>query len=248
MPITFILYQTENAENLGSIARAASNFDFSDILLIDPKCRVSERSRWLAKHGLPTLESMRVVDEKVLEDFDILVMTHGRNATGHNLVRTPITPRELRERLAEIDLEHTKVGLLFGPEGEGLPVGLLERADIVCAIPTSRDNPSMNLAQSVTVFLYELSMLRGKENKITLAYRPMGKTEHDALLRVIDNTLDTMRFKTPSAKDAQRILWRRIVGRSFLTKKESKALLGFLKGMQHRNDVIGDVDEDSGKH
>jgi tRNA/rRNA methyltransferase len=233
MPITLILYQTENSENLGSIARAASNFDFHDILLIDPKCDITSKSRWLAKHGLPTLEGMKIAQPSVLKEFDILVATHGRNSTGYNLVRAPITPRDVSERLAEIDLEKTKIGILFGPEGEGLSKAMLSSAHIVCAIPTSRDNPSMNLAQSVTVFLYELSMLTGRQNKITLPYRPMNREEHDALLRNIDETIDAMHWKTTKSKETQRIVWRHMVGRSFLTKRECFALMGYLKSVLH---------------
>ena len=232
MGITIILYQTEHPENIGSIARAATNFDFHDIVLVDPKCSVNERSRRLAKHGKRTLESIRTADEGILGSFDILVATQGRASTGYNLVRAPITPRQLAERIN--GSPKTGVGIVFGPEGEGLPKDILRRADVVLAIPTSRDYPSMNLAQAVTVVLYELSMMRGEENKITLPYRPMGREEHAALLKLIDDTLDTMHFRTESQRETQRLMWRRMVGRSFMTRRECAALMGFLKGVKHR--------------
>jgi TrmH family RNA methyltransferase len=226
--ITLLLLNTENSENLGSIARAASNFDFDDILLVDPKCEVNEKSRWLAKHGLTTLEKMRIVSEDVLKDFDVLVATQGRNSTGYNLVRAPITPRELAERVKDIKQE-TKIGILFGPEGEGLSKEIIAKADIVLAIPTSRDNPSMNLAQSVVVVLYELSLLRGRENKITLPYRTINRFEHDALMELVDKTMAKMHFKTDKMRDTQRLVWRRMTSRSFLTKREYMAIMGYLK-------------------
>jgi tRNA/rRNA methyltransferase len=228
MPITLILHQTENPENLGSIARAASNFDFPDILLVDPKCEITEKSKWLAKHGLPTLENMKIGTMEDLERFDVLVATQGRNSTGYNLVRAPISPRELAERVKEVD-ETAEIGILFGAEGEGLPMDVLRNADIILSIPTSRDNPSMNLSQSVVIVLYELSMIRGKENKITLPYRPMNRQENDALLRLVDTTLDQMHWKTPKMKETQRLVWRRMIGRSFLTKRECFSLMGYLK-------------------
>lgn len=238
MPITFLLYQPENSENLGSVARAASNFDFHDIVLIEPKCEVSQKSRWLAKHGLPTLEKMRTADTSILKEFDILIATHGRNSTGYNMVRAPITPRDLGERLGEVDLARTKIGVLFGPEGEGLSKEMINSADIVCAIPTSRDNPSMNLAQSVTVFLYELSLLTGRQNKITLPYRPMSRAEHDALIANVDQTIDAMKWKTRKAAQTQRIVWRHMVGRAFLTKRECYSLLGYLKNVLHAKGAL----------
>jgi TrmH family RNA methyltransferase len=238
MGITLLLYQTENEENLGSIARAASNFNFTDILLIDPKCKVTEKSRWLAKHGLPTLDNMKIVGPEALKEFDILVATQGRNSTAYNLIRAPLTPRELAERLRDVE---SRIGILFGPEGEGLSKEMLAAADIVLAIPTSRDNPSMNLAQSVVIVLYELSLLRGRENNITLPYRPMNREEHDALLRLIDETLDTLEFKTDMQKETQRLVWRRMVGKSLLTKREYAAMMGFLKNVKYRKPVDGET-------
>jgi TrmH family RNA methyltransferase len=231
MKITLLLYQTENPENLGSIARAASNFDFTDIILIDPKCNVTAKSRWLAKHGAPTLDAMRVADSAVLNEFDLLVATSGVEATALNMYRAPITPRDLGERLRE-EYERgstRRVGVLFGPEGMGLSKDLLARADIVLSIPTSRDNPSMNLAQSVTIILYELSLIRGVQNKITLPYHPMNQHERDALHKAIDETLAKMHFKTNKQRETQRIVWRHALGRAFLTRREYRALMGYFK-------------------
>jgi len=235
MPLTILLYQTENPENLGSIARAASNFDFHDILLLDPKCNIEAKSRWLAKHGQETLNKMRVIKaedvDATLAGFDTIVATQGKNSTGYNLVRSPTTPRQLADRLGEIDMGKTKVGILFGPEGDGLSPEMLSVADIILAIPTSRDNPSMNLSQSVVVVLYELSLLRGVENKITLPYRPMNRHEHDALLKTVDDTLAQMDWKNPKQIETQRLVWRRMIGRSFMTKREHAAIMGYLKNV-----------------
>jgi tRNA/rRNA methyltransferase len=233
MPISLLFYQTENPDNLGSIARVAANFDFEDIYLVDPKCKVTEKSRWLAKHGLPTLEKMQIVKEDILEQFDFIVATQGKNSTGYNLVRSPIIPSELVVRLKEIDLKKTKVGILFGPEGEGLDKPMLSKANIVVAIPTSRSNPSMNLSHSVAVILYEISQLTGRQNKITLPYRPMNRIEHEILLKMVDKTLDGMRWRNPKMKETQKLMWRRMIGRSFLTKREAYALMGYLKHVLH---------------
>ena len=234
MTVTLVLYQTENSENLGSIARAASNFDFDRILLIDPKCEINEKSRWLAKHGFPTLEKMQIASEDMLDTFDVVVATQGKNSTSYNLARAPITPRQLAERIEEID-EGTKIAIVFGPEGDGLSKEMILKSDIVLSIPTSRTNPSMNLSQSVVIVLYELSLLTGRKNKITLPYRPMNRFEHDALLSLVDTSIESMTWKTDKMMDTQRMVWRRMVGRSFLTKRECFALMGYLKRVSYKN-------------
>lgn len=235
MPITIILYRPENPQNLGSIARAASNFDFHDIVLIEPKCDVNAQSRHLAKHGLPTLERMRAADESFLEAFDTLIMTHGREAKEYNMVRAPLTPRQVRERLEELQVSRRKIGIVFGPEGEGLPPEMLRRADIIMAIPTALQNPSMNLAQSVTVILYELSLMQ-QSGKLHGAYTPMSGKERDVILALVDECLDTMTWPNPKRKETQRLVWRRMLGRSFLTKREAFTVMGFLKRLLGRPD------------
>lgn len=237
MTITLLLYRTENPENLGSIARAAANFGFADIILIEPQCGITERTRNFAKHAQQTLDRMRIANAGVLREFDILIATHGRIGKAYNLVRAPITPRQLAGRLEELD-KRAKIGILFGPESEGLSRGMLASADIVLAIPTSPEYPSMNLAQSVTVVLYELSMISGQDN-IASPYSPMSRQEHDALFRRIDETLAMLPFTTEPQRKTQRLLWQRIVGKSLLTKRECFALIGFLKSIQRHREMPG---------
>ena len=38
-----------------------------------------------------------------------------------------------------------------------------------------------------------------------------------------------MEFRTPEEKATQRTLWRRMVGKSFMTNREAMALMGFLR-------------------
>jgi tRNA C32,U32 (ribose-2'-O)-methylase TrmJ len=42
-----------------------------------------------------------------------------------------------------------------------------------------------------------------------------------------------MEFKLPTQRVTQELLWRRIAGKAFLTKKEYTALMGFLRNVQH---------------
>ena len=45
----------------------------------------------------------------------------------------------------------------------------------------------------------------------------------------IEKILGKMEFQTPEKKDTQRKIWKRIIGKSFMTKREAFALIGFLK-------------------
>jgi tRNA/rRNA methyltransferase len=60
-----------------------------------------------------------------------------------------------------------KVGILFGTEESGLPNQLILKSDLAMTIPMAGEYPSLNLAQSVMVTAYELSLLNqlGKPGK-----------------------------------------------------------------------------------
>jgi TrmH family RNA methyltransferase len=134
--IDILLYRTENPKNLGSIARVAANFGFENILLVDPQCNVTDHSRHLAKKGQATLENMRTVSEEILSEYDLLVMTQGIAADEFNMARSSVAPKEL---FKELEKYTGKIGIVFGPEGDGLYPDMLRNADIILTIPTVRE-------------------------------------------------------------------------------------------------------------
>ena len=48
-------------------------------------------------------------------------------------------------------------------------------------------------------------------------------------MKMLNNVLSKMDFTTPEKKETQRIVWKRMIGKSFLTKREAFALMGFLR-------------------
>src|SRR5205823_1542312 len=94
------------------------------------------------------LDAMRVVRTlpEALEDCVDVVMTTGRAIEGS------IDPRETAQRLLSAGGE---CALVFGDEVNGLPAVELRRANALATIPTA-DKSSLNLAQAVMVFGYEI--------------------------------------------------------------------------------------------
>ncbi|MBR9700833.1 hypothetical protein GOV11_03130 [Candidatus Woesearchaeota archaeon] len=224
MGITFVLYRPEHPGNIGMIARACANFGFSDVVIVDPKCKINLDAKNLAKRAQETLEGFKILDE--IPKFDLLVMTHGRESDKYNMVRSMITPRQLKERL-----DDRAVGIVFGPEGEGLPPEMLKKADIILSIPTTREYGSMNLALSVGIVLYELSE-NTKSEKITERFKPMTGKDKEVIMDLVDECLSDQHYPNEPARDTMRMAWRRMVGRAFLTEKEASAIMGFLKRYQ----------------
>jgi TrmH family RNA methyltransferase len=83
-----------------------------------------------------------------------------------------LSPREAAA-IVTAALADGPVALLFGREDAGLPNEALDRANVLCTIPTTT-HPSLNLAQAVMIALYELHLAAGD------ATRTLAPPKHDA--------------------------------------------------------------------
>ena len=96
-------------------------------------------------------------------------------------------------------------------------------------IPTNKKYPVLNLSHSVGIMLYELSL-----QKTAQSFTPLQKKDKEVLEGLIDETLDTLKFDTKDKKETQKMLWHRLIGKSFMTRREGFALMGFFKKVLKR--------------
>ena len=218
--IRIALCRTEHPGNLGATARAMANFGFSELLLLDA-CAIDEESRRLAKHASAVLENARGASWKELQGYGLLVGTTAQLGTDYNLPRSPLLPAELAEKLRAVSGD---VILVFGPEGEGLSNEELRRCDIVVRIPTSEKYPTMNLSHAVAVLCYALS-----QSDIRARFPLAGRRETEVALSLIDDIVPRLGFTRGLKEETHRRLWRRMLGKAMLTRREMAALLGFLR-------------------
>jgi len=118
--------------------------------------------------------------------------------------------------------------LVFGREDKGLLTEELDLCQRFITIPTSRDLPSMNLAQSVAICLYELSR-SGFENAEKHGRKALadGKTL-EQLYDHMRRTLLDIEYLDPGNPDHILHTYRRIFGRALLNDREVRILRGLL--------------------
>jgi TrmH family RNA methyltransferase len=227
--IKVVLIQPAVPGNIGAVARTIKNFGHTDLVLVDPQCdHLAEEAIARSKHARDVLESAEVIGFEALEQYDYLIGTTSVLGNAFNLPRSPVSPKELVE-LLENKLE-ANIGMVFGPEGTGLTNELLLKMDFTVAIPTHKEYHSLNLSHSVAIVLYELFQAFG-EDKIGDDIDLMSVDEKEQALKTVDKILDEYDFKTDMKRETQRRLWRRMIGRTFLSKREYFALMGFFKRM-----------------
>lgn len=230
--ISVALHEPEVSGNVGAVARLMSNFGFSHLVLINPKCDVrSLEAEGRAKHAKHILKDAVVTDEKILAKFDTLIGTTGRVGTDFNIPRAPLTPKQAAELLKGLIKKKHNVGLLFGSEGHGLSNELIRKCDFTVTIPAQKKYQTLNLSHAVGIILYELFLTTATEHT-TSHFRLAGAEEKKALIEFINKLIEDVKLSgTPSRKETLKLIWRKIIGKSFLTKREVFGLFGFFRKM-----------------
>jgi len=219
--ISVILVEPRNSGNVGAIARAMANFGYSKLVLVNPKCNhLSKTAQDRAKHAKKILHKARVL--KKLPKMHTLVATTSVLGSDYNITRSPVTPSMLSGLVKDV-----KVGLVFGREGPGLTNDEIKKCDFVVTIPTDKSYSAMNLSHAVAVVLYEIS--HSKKNKVGEHIIYATEPEKKQLMKMVEQWIRKGDFINDSKRRTQRQVWKRIVGKTFLTKREAYALMGFFR-------------------
>lgn len=162
--VRVVLVEPQEPMNVGAVARAMRNFGLSRLYVVNPGPRVgppwAQEAYWLAVHAEEVLDRAVVAPGllEALEGTRLVVATTGR---PRELYPAPVVPPwEVPRHVLSVEGE---VALVFGRETFGLTNEELDLAHLIGTIPTAPEQPSLNLAQAVVVFAYELFKASGGE-------------------------------------------------------------------------------------
>jgi TrmH family RNA methyltransferase len=229
--LSIVLIEPETSGNLGSIARVMANFDVKELILVSPKCKIDSESRKFAKNAQNILDNAKTADIKILNEFDYLIATTSKLGTDYNIPKTPMTPKQLGDKLAEI--KNKKIALVLGRESDGLHNDEIQMCDFIVTIPASKKYDSLNISHALTIFLYEIKKKTLSEEMLK-PYTPISLREKDQIMKMLDSAMNRMDFKDDSKMQTQRSVWKRMISKTFMTRREAYALMGFLKKINDR--------------
>ena len=221
MKIRVVLVGPEYQLNIGSVARAMANFDQHELYIASPACdpKGFEAVKY-AKHAKEILEKAKITGSlsSAIKGADIVVGTSAAIKRHKRTVRNPLTLKQFAKKNPS-----GKIAILFGREGIGLTSEELDLCDIIVKIETSKKYPTLNLSHSVAIFLHAVSKLESK----TLI-EEAGSPEKKELLRQFDAITDiySKNLRNPRKVKA---CFKRVVGRSLVSKVEASALLSVFK-------------------
>jgi tRNA/rRNA methyltransferase len=153
--IYFVLDGSQLASNVAQAGRAMGNFGFSHLRLVNPLNLPSAER--MARGGAEVVRGAEIFAslDEALADLHWVVGTTGKDGIGtEELVRPETAMAELAGLSAQ-----GKVGIVFGCEHHGLTNEQLKTLDRLAHVPTRPDCSSINLAQSVTLFAWELDKI-----------------------------------------------------------------------------------------
>jgi tRNA/rRNA methyltransferase len=153
LPVRVVLLRPRNPENLGAVARAMKNFGLDDWAIAELGTHDFGAARRVAVHAEELLDRPRLVAtlDEAVADCSWVVGTSSRAVKG----RRRLAPAEVaREALARAAAGRTAI--VFGDERSGLTNAEVLRCHDLSAIPSGEAQPSLNLAQAVVVYAYEL--------------------------------------------------------------------------------------------
>lgn len=222
MRVSFILVDPVVPENVGFCARGLTTMGFHDLRIVGKPIHIETGARNTAYGSHELLDKIGVFPslKEAVMDCELVVGTTAKQRIKRY---DPLSPKALKSMLTEKPTD-TQIALVFGSETNGLSNDDIELCDLLTTIPLVTTYPSLNLAQAVLVYAYELAERNApKPEKTPPPERLVGSVKSEA-----NDLLEMLGY------DRHAIKKRRILDRLMLLgKNDSELLLGVLKKVRN---------------
>lgn len=224
--IIIILVEPQSPGNIGMTCRAMKNMGCSQLRIVNGCDRFDSEALKFAVSARDLLESAVVFPDlaSAMADCTLTVGTTRRHGKYRQEI---LSPPEVAVRLREQVSPDCRAALVFGREDSGLTTEELSLCRWHATIPTSEEYGSLNLAQSVLIFCYEL----GKATESAGGGRtidPANSREMETLFAHFGATLNKIGFLNEQNPAHMMRSLRRIFFRADLDSREVTVLRGML--------------------
>jgi TrmH family RNA methyltransferase len=224
-PLRIVLVSPRNPLNIGAVARAMSNFGFSNLRLVNPYdvAFKEARSAIRSRHILDVAQVFANLGEAVAD----CALVVGTTAVGHRDLHVPLHRLESAAQL--VNEQRGNVALLFGSEKFGLSNDDMSHCRWVLRIPTRKEHGSMNLGQAVAICLYEL---RRSAVATQSRFDPPARASAENYERITLLLLDLLRrsgYLNQRTSKSTELKLRRLVRRLEVPVSDAETWLGILR-------------------
>ncbi|MDA0359458.1 MAG: RNA methyltransferase [Proteobacteria bacterium] len=233
--VRVILVSPSHPGNIGSAARAMKTMGLTRLYLVDPKVFPHTDATTLAVGANDLLESASICSS-LDEALTGTVFSVAATARHRDLSHQIMTPRQVADSfLGKTD--EGDVAIVFGPERTGLTIEDATKCNVVSTIPCNPNYSSLNLAQAVQVFSYELKVVSAKATIVGQTKKTIERATHEEiewLIAHFEKVLVDVEFL--NAQNPGRVMQRlrRLVAKTDLEKDELNILRGFLSAVEKK--------------
>jgi tRNA/rRNA methyltransferase len=217
-----VLVNPQMADNIGMVARAMANFGLEEMRLVAPRDGwPNEKARAAASGANHVIEQARAYPDlrSCVGDLNWICATTARQ---RHMRKTILTPEQAATEMLRRIERGERVGMLFGPERQGLESDDVAIADDVVMAPVDPRFASLNLAQAVLLLAYEWlkASEKGTLGRVTSLETPLApgldlkggmpatKEELIGFFEHLERELDAASFLKPVEK--RRVMVRNI--------------------------------------
>ena len=181
-----ILVEPNGPLNVGSVARLCSNFQVDELRIVSPKCDIfSLEARKMALKGQKFIDKCKIFDnlETAIFDCDLVLASCGRIEVSQDSLFE--SSEDIFNWISSFK-KINNLAILFGREDRGLTNSELQLANKTFNIPTSQNNPSLNLSHAVSIVLYELNKSSKKNLSMELEVFNLASSKqiHDSFIEI----------------------------------------------------------------
>ena len=221
--ISFILRKPQLSENIGACARAMKNFNFSKLIVINPKPSFPNDKIVATSVGANEIikkSKVYVNLEPAMKNIDILISTTSRFRNKN------IKHIKLNE-LNKTDFSK-KVAFLFGPEASGLSNNEISFSNYVLQIPSNTKFKSLNLSHSLIIVaqtIFQLLNIKKSKYSKSKKIKHASKKKIQAMTNLCITHLEEINFFKPKEKKPKMLEnLRSIFYKMDLSEKETRIL------------------------
>ncbi|MBI5759902.1 MAG: RNA methyltransferase [Planctomycetales bacterium] len=225
--IRIVLVQPESPGNVGAVARALKTMGLSELVLVAPICDPrSDHAVALAHNATNVLAAARIVPtlEQALSDTTFSVATTNRIRCQNAPF---LTPRQLAPDLLAKSVSHP-AAIVFGRESSGLTNAEASLCSIQSTVPAATDVPSLNLAQAVMIYVYELFQASLVHDEETYPWQLASHSEFEQFYAHLGQTLEQLGTRPATTMDNYIARFRRVLSRVPLESRDIRLLHSLL--------------------
>lgn len=223
--ISIVLVEPQSPGNVGMVCRAMKNMGLSRLKLVNPCSIDHPEALMFAVSAKDILEKAEIFPDlaAALADTPISIATTRR----HGKYRQEIfSPPEIAGKIAAV-AGTNRCALVFGREDSGLTTQEVALCRWQATIPTSAEYGSLNLAQAVLIFCYEILKSLAIAGQQTVRELAPGESL-EMMYGQMEKVLLKIGFLNPDNPAHLMMTFRRILARAELDSREVTILRGMM--------------------